>query len=335
MVSDLSSIKEQLDKGRFLPVYLLHGEEPYFMEELLEYIQQKVLNPGQEAFDLTVFYGKDAKPEQVKDAFLRFPLLGQYHLVVVKEAQLLDKIEDLAPYIHSEIQSSILVLEHKYKKLDARKTLYKKILASGCIFESKPLYDHQVESWIKTHIEQRGLKATPEVIQLIGDHLGNDLSKIHQELEKLNLNIQKGDNITIEHVQTYIGINKEYNYFEFQKYLAQRNIPKTLAIGQYFIDNEKSYPLVQLIIMISSFFSKVYKTHALLGRTDKEIMSHLGLSSPYFVKEYRLAASKYDRMKVESILLMLRKADQKSKGFGAISLNNSNLFKEILFGILY
>jgi DNA polymerase-3 subunit delta len=332
---DFGQIKKDIAEGKFKPVYLFHGEESFFIDLLEEQISDTVVPEAQRAFDMTVFYGKDSKVEQIKEALVRYPVLSKYHLVIIKEAQMLDKIDDLTTYAAKPVDTTIWVIVYKTKKLDGRKALYKAIQENGVVFESKPLYDSQIPTWIVQEVKEKGLAVNSEVANIIAEHVGNDLAKIVNEIEKLALNLSPGTVITEDHVQTYIGISKEYNFFELQKALGARDVARALHIGLYFAQNEKSYPMVQLISMLYSFFQKVYKMHALSGKSDTEIMKALGLPGPFFVKEYKLAASKYNRAKIETILEELRLSDQKTKGFGAISLGNQLLFKELLFKIIF
>lgn len=332
---DISAIQSDLEKGAYKPLYLLHGEEPFFIDWLSEKIESYVLEPAYRAFDFSIFYGKDAKVEQIREAVCRFPVLAPYHLVIVKEAQVLDKIEDLASYASNPADSTILVLEYRSKKLDARKSLYKAIQSKGVVFESKALYDNQIPQWIVQQVKSRNLNIQIEVANLISEHLGNNLSKIVNELDKLSLNLKSGSLISEEHVQTYIGISKEYNFFQLQKAVGARDIANAMRIGLYFANNEKQYPLVQLTSMLFIFFQKVYKMHAVSQKSDVEIMKALGLPGPFFVKDYKLAASKYSRTKLENIFYELRRADEYSKGFGSIALGGQTMFKELLYKIMH
>jgi DNA polymerase III subunit delta len=331
---DFEHLKKEIRAKNLKSIYLLHGEEGYFIDEIVDIFEHEVLDPQHKAFDLTVCYGKDTKTEQVKDAVVRFPVLSEKQIVIIKEAQSMDKIEDLADYALHPFESTVLVIAYKNKKLDQRKKLYKSIATSGIVFESKSLYDNQLPQWIASQIILSGLKISQDNAALIASHLGNDLNKIVNEIEKLKLNIPKGTEVISDHVQTYIGISKEYNFFEFQKHLSSKNINEVMRIGLYFAENEKSYQMLQLISMLHTFFVKVYKLHGLSGKSDVELMRSLGLSSPYFVKEYKLAVSKFSRTKLEQIFQDLRIYDHKSKGIGALGLNNQALFKELLFKIL-
>lgn len=331
---DIEQLKKELRSNNLKPIYLLHGEEGYFIDEIVHVFEHEVLDPQHKAFDLTVCYGKDTKPEQVKDAVVRFPVLSEKQIVIIKEAQFMEKIEELDNYALHPFESTVLVIAYKNKKLDQRKKLYKSIATSGIVFESKSLYDNQLPDWIANQITLSGLKISKDNAALIASHLGNDLHKIVNEIEKLNLNIPKGTEVNSDQIQTYIGISKEYNFFEFQKHLSSKNINEVMRIGLYFSENEKSHHIVSLISMLHIFFVKVYKLHGLAGKTDLELMRSLGLSSPYFVKEYRLAVSKFPRAKVEQIFQDLRLYDHKSKGIGASGLSNQALFKELLFKIL-
>jgi DNA polymerase III subunit delta len=333
-MSDFSAIQQDVKSRRLKPVYLLHGEEPFFIDQAVSYLEQELIPEAHRAFDQSVFYGRDTKVEQVKDTLLRYPVLSEYQLVIIREAQAMEKLEELSAYLENPIQCSVLVIAYRNKKYDARKQLYKIIKQVGFILESKALYDNQLPAWISKQGESLGLKISPDISTYLSENLGNDLSKIQNELQKLQLNLISGSTVRQSDVEKYIGISKEYNFFEFQKQLSTGSIPGIMKIGLYMANNDKSFNIIQLISMLFTYFQKVYKMHALTQKSDKEIMAGLGLSSPYFISEYKMAIKHYSRNRIENIFQTLRQFDQKSKGFGAIGLNNSALVKELISHIL-
>jgi DNA polymerase III subunit delta len=333
-MSDLSAIIQDVKSKRLKPVYLLHGEEPFFIDQAVSYLEQELIPEAHRAFDQSTFYGRDTKVEQVKDTLLRYPVLSDYQLVIIREAQAMDKLEELSAYLENPVLSSVLVIAYRNKKYDARKQLYKIIKQVGFILESKVLYDNQLPAWISKQGESSGLKISADIAAYLSENLGNDLSKIQNELQKLQLNLVPGATVQQADVEKYIGISKEYNFFEFQKQLSTGSVAGIMKIGLYMANNDKSFNIIQLISMLYIYFQKVYKMHALSQKSDKEIMAGLGLTSPYFISEYRSACKYYSRLRIENIFQILRQFDQKSKGFGAIGLNNSSLIKELISQIL-
>jgi DNA polymerase III subunit delta len=333
-MSDTATIEREILSGKPKPVYLLHGEEAFFIDQLVTLFEEKLIPEQARAFDLTIFYGRDAKIEQIKDTLVRYPVLSDHQLVVIREAQSLDKLDELATYVSNPVSTTVLVIAHRNKKVDARKQLAKQVKEHGVLFESKPLYDNQIPGWIAKQGAHYGIIINQEIASYMAEHLGNDLSKIHNELQKLLLNIEPGKTVQKADVEKYIGISKEYNFFEFQKQLSTGSVTGIMQIGMHIANNDKAFNMVQLIAMLFTYFQKVYKMHAVKHQSERDIMSTLGLSSPYFIGEYKSASQIYSRAKLEEIFQTLRLYDQRSKGFGAIGLNNHALFKELLLKIL-
>ncbi len=326
-----SSIKKQ----EYAPIYFLMGEESFYIDKITDYILANALPEAERDFNQSVFYGKDADIANVMDTARRFPMMATRQLVVVKEAQLLKNIELLDSYIKNPLESTILVINYKYKSLDKRKAFTKNVAKFGILFESKKIYENQLPDWIAKYTSSLKLKIDTKASILLSEFLGNDLSKISNELDKLSINIPQGNTITADEIEKNIGISKDFNNFELQNALGKKDVVKANQIINYFSTNEKNNPIFVTIALLHSYFSKILKFHFLKNKTnDKLIASALGVN-PFFVKDYKSAARLYNPKKVVSIINLLREYDLKSKGIGNVSSKNGDLLKELIFKTLH
>ena len=335
-------ILKDLKNRKYKPLYLLHGEEPYFIDQVSNFVEHKLLPDAEKGFNQTVLYGKDTEIMTVLNAAKRYPMMAEYQVVLVKEAQDMkwgrdddDKksINPLLNYLESPLPSTILVFCYKYGKFDKRKKTYKAIEKSGVIFESVPLYDSKIPSWVEGFVTTKGYRIDPQASAMLAEYLGNDLSKIANEMEKLMLNVPAGQTITMQHVQDNIGISKEYNVFELQSALSRKDPFKVNQIVNYFQANPKANPIVLVLGNLNNFFSKVLLYHYAKDKSPQNLARELGVS-PYFLKDYELAARSYNYGKSMQIISLLREYDLKSKGVDSNS-DNGELMKELMFKILH
>ncbi len=327
-------IIKELKNRIFKPIYFLHGDEPYYIDQITNYIAKNVLTEDEQSFNQTVLYGKDTLVEEIDNAARRFPMMATHQVIIVKEAQDLKKIENLVYYAQKPLKSTILVINYKYKKLAKNKKLYKAIDKHGVIFESKKLYDNQVPKWINDYLKSKKYSITPEGSQLLTEFLGTDLSKIVNEIEKLTITLEKGTKITPKHIEDNIGISKDYNNFELQNALRNKDAPKVFRIIDYFERNPKDNPLVVTLVSLFFFFSKILSYHFLKDKSRNNVASVLRIN-PYFVKDYEQAARKYSRGKVIQIISLLREYDLKSKGLGNMSATQGELLRELVIKIMH
>jgi DNA polymerase-3 subunit delta len=333
-------ILKDLENRKFKPLYLLHGEEPYYIDFVGNYVEHKLLSEAEKGFNQTIFYGKDTDIMSVLGAAKRYPMMADYQVVMVKEAQDMkwgkdddDKrnINPLLNYLENPLPSTILVFCYKYGKFDKRKKTYKAIEKHGLIFESAQLYDNKVPGWIENFVVAKGYRINQQATFMLSEYLGNDLSKIANELEKLMLNINAGQEVTLELVQNNIGISKEYNIFELQTALSKKDVFKVNQIVNYFEANPKANPIVLVLGNLNNFFSKVLACHYVKDRSN--LARELGVN-PYFVKDYEKAANSYDYGKTMRIIGYLREYDLKSKGVDS-NAEDGALLKELMFKILH
>ena len=326
-----SSIKKQ----KYAPIYFLMGEESFYIDKITDYILANALPESERDFNQTIFYGKDADIANIIDTARRFPMMATRQLVVVKEAQVLKNIELLDSYIKNPLKSTILVINYKYKSLDKRKLFTKNVAQFGILFESKKIYENQLPDWIAQYASSLKLKIDTKASILLAEFLGNDLSKISNELDKLSINIPQGNTITANEIEQNIGISKDFNNFELQNALGKKDVVKANQIINYFSTNEKNHPIFVTIALLYSYFSKILKFHFLKNKTnDKLIASAIGVN-PFFVKDYKSAAKRYNPRKVVSIIKLLREYDLKSKGIGNVSSKNGDLLRELIFKTLH
>ena len=338
-----AAILKDLKARKFKPVYLLHGEEPYYIDQIIHYMEDNILNDMEKGFNQTVLYGKDTDMATILNAAKRYPMMSDYQLIVVKEAQDLKwaketegsskEAEFVQAYFEKPLQSTILVLGYKYANFDKRKKIFKSVTKSGLVFQSDPVRDYKLAGWIEDLVKEKGAKIAPQAAALMAEYLGTDLSKISNELEKLMLNVSKETTIDTDHIQKNIGISKEYNVFELQKALASRNVLKANQIVNYFADNPKANPMVMVMANLNAYFTKILKYHYLQNKGDTA--RELGVN-PYFVKDYEAAARSYNINKTFDIISLLREYDLKSKGVDSTgNVTDGELLKELMFKVLH
>lgn len=310
------------------------GEEPYYLDKISDYIEASILTEEERGFNQMILYGRDISVEDIVSNAKRYPMMAEYQVVIIKEAQDLSRtIEKLAKYADKPQPTTILVVNYKYKKIDKRKALYKAIKKTGVVFESKKLYDNQVADWIRRVLSPKGYSITPKAAQMLVEFLGTDLSKINNELEKLQIILPKDSQITPELVEENIGISKDYNNFELRKAIGNRNAVKAYQIANYFAENPKDNPMVVTVSLLFNFFSQLLQFHGLKDKSPRSVASALRIN-PYFVNEYVLAARNFPMRKVSTVVSTLRDFDVKSKGVGANAVPHDDLLKELLVRIL-
>lgn len=328
------AIQSELNQKSYRPIYFLMGEEPYFIDKIVDRIEEEVLDESERGFNQSVLYGKDVSAQDIISEAKRFPMMSDKQVVVVKEAQHIRNIEDLKSYAEQPQPSTVLVIAYKYKKLDKRKALAKVLAKSHVLFESKKLYDNQVADWVANMIREGGYKVSPKAVALLTEFVGSDLGRMNQEIEKLMLVVPKGGEISADVIERNIGISKDYNNFELQKALGDGDILKANKIVHYFAQNPKDNPLVVTISLVFSFFTKVMIVHSHPGKSPQEIAGALRVN-PYFVKDYLQAAKRYNMNKCLRIVGYIREADGRSKGLGGGDISHEDILRELLFKILH
>ena len=326
-----------IKKGKFVPVYFLHGAETYFIDSIAEAVEKYALQEHERAFNQTILYGKDTDFLQVVDAARRFPMMAERQLVMLREAQEMSSLAKLEAYIENPSPTTVLVISHKHQKIKGNTKFGKLLKAKTLLFEAKPLYDNQVPDWIANYLKSHGLKVGRGSAELWAEYLGADLSKVVNELDKLALNLPKDSEVTPKHIEAHIGISKDYNVFEFQRALGQRNVVQANRIVNYFIANPRKHALPMIIGSLYNYFSKIYLYHEVSKQSESEILRVLKLGSSYFLREYRAAARQFTYRKTEQVISLLREFDLKSKGLGynATGKPEGELLREMTWRVLH
>ena len=331
-MDEVVKIVNNIKAGNIKPIYFLMGEEPYYIDKLSDFIEQNVLSEEEKGFNQTVLYGRDVTIDDIISTAKRYPMMAERQVVIVKEAQELSRtIDKIESYLENPMESTVLVFCYKYKTLDKRKKATKLLAQKGIVYESKKLYENQVGDWIKRVLAGKKYSIEPKAAAMLVEFLGTDLSKINNELEKLQIILPAGSTINPQHIEENIGFSKDFNNFELLKALGSRNQAKAFHIAHYFSENPKANPLVVTTGIIFGFFVKVLKYHGLKDKNPKNVAVALGIST-YFLNDYDVALKNYPMKKVSQIITSLREIDVKSKGVGA-NLSQADLLKEMLYTI--
>ena len=332
-MDEVLKIVNDIKAGNIKPIYFLMGEESYYIDKLSDYIEKKVLTEEEKGFNQTVLYGRDVTIEDIISTAKRYPMMAERQVVIVKEAQdLIRTIDKLESYAENPMPTTVLVFCYKYKTLDKRKKLTKLIAKNGVVFESKKLYENQVGDWIKRVLAGKKYTIEPKAAAMLVEFLGTDLSKINNELEKLQIILPAGSAITPKDIEENIGFSKDFNVFELRKALGERNQLKAYTIAENFAQNPKDNPMVVTTSLVFGFFIQLLKYHGLKDRNPKNVAAVIGVN-PFFLKEYDVALKNYPMKKVSQIVGALRDIDVKSKGVGANALSQSDLLREMLYKI--
>jgi DNA polymerase III subunit delta len=332
----VDDIIANLNNKIYHPLYLLFGEEPHFIDVISDFIEQNVLSDLEKEFNQTIVYGKDIDIPTLISYARRFPMMANYQVIIVKEAQDLEKIDDLLLYFEKPLDSTILVLCWKYEKIDRRKSVFKAAEKNGIVFESLKIYDDKIPAWIADYLKRRNYSITVKAAVLLTEFIGNDLAKIVNEISKLVINVPAGKEITEEYVEQNIGISKDFNVFELQKALGKKDVFRANQIIQYFASNLKENPLVKVIPMLYNYFSKVLLYHCLPDKSKLAAASALSIN-PYFLQDYQAAARNFPISKLVNIISILREYDLKAKGVdnSGTSFTDGELMKEMVYKILH
>ena len=332
-MDEVLKIVNDIKAGNIKPIYFLMGEESYYIDKLSDYIEDKVLTEDEKGFNQTVLYGRDVTIEDIVSTAKRYPMMAERQVVIVKEAQdLFRTIDKIESYAENPMPSTVLVFCYKYKTLDKRKKVTKLLAKNGIVYESKKLYENQVGDWIKRVLAGKKYSIEPKANAMLVEFLGTDLSKINNELEKLQIILPKGSTITPHHIEENIGFSKDFNVFELRKAIGDRNQLRAYTIADNFAQNPKDNPIVMTTSLVFSFFVQLLKYHGLKDKNPNNVAKVLGVN-PFFLKDYDIALKNYPMRKVSQIVTSLRDVDVKSKGVGANALPQSDLLREMLFKI--
>lgn len=331
---DHKSIIQDIQHKRFKPVYLLHGEEPYYIDLISNAIRQHALEEHERDFNQIIVYGKDSDVLAIISEAKGYPMMAERRLVMVREAQDLKEIEKLEAYCSDPNPTTVFVLIYKYGKLDSRKKIFKEISKNGLVFLSDKIKEYQLIDWINGYLRTTDYSITPKASVLLADFLGNDLSKITNELDKLALLLQKGTTINEVHIEENIGISKDYNVFELVNAIAIRDVPKAMRIVNYFSHNPKSGPLVVVITNVFTFYARLMRIHFMPNKAGDYVANQLKVH-PFAAKELIQATKIYPPKMISRNIAYLHEYDLKSKGVNNASFSEGDLLKELVFKLMH
>lgn len=340
MAQTADSVLKDLKAGRYAPVYFLQGEEPYFIDKIAGYIEKNVLTETEKGFNQVVMYGKDTEMNAVLSNARRYPMMSDRQVVIVKEAKEVQDLNKqqaqamLEQYVKNPLPSTILVFCHKYKTLDGRKSLTKTLDKHAVLVTTKKLYDNQLPDWITQYLSETGFTIERKAAFMLAEFIGNDLERMANEIDKVLINFQEKIQLDAALIQKYVGISKDYNVFELQKALTVRDVVKANRIVQYFESNPKNHPVIPMIAMLFSFYSRLLLIHHSGERSDGGIARLLKIN-PFFAKEYLLAIQHYSLPVVIRNISFLREADLRSKGVDSGGLTEGQLLKELVFKLMH
>ena len=330
------SIMSELRSGTYRPVYYLMGEEGYFTDKITDYIVKNALNEVERDFNLTVFYGLDAEIDNIITAAKRFPMMAERQVVVVKEAQMLKNMDALLYYLQSPQPSTVLVFAHKNGSLDKRKKVATELERSGVVLDSKKMREDQLPAFITGCLREKGLTADNKSVLMIRESIGSDLARIAGEIDKIAIALPEGTTaVTPELVEEHIGISKEYNNFELQNALVNKDVYKANKIINYFAKNPKKNPVQMTFALMFSFFSNVMMAYYAPEKTERGVAEFLGLRSTWSVGDYVKAMRNYKAMHVMEILHEIRIADARTKGAEGPQTPDSEIMRELVYKILH
>ena len=337
------AVLKALRKQEFAPVYFLQGDEPYYIDRIADYIEENVLSESERGFNQIVMYGKDVDVSAILNNAKRYPMMSDRQVVIVREAQDVSDFnikqgqQQMEAYLKNPMPSTILVFCYKYKNIDGRKALGKLLDKHAILVESKKMYDNQLPDWIARYVKDKGLQIEDKAVQMLADYIGNNLERLTNEIEKVLINYRQGDEegkITPAIIQKYIGISKEYNVFELQKALAVKDVLKANRILKYFEANQKANPIIPIIALLFTFYTKLLLVHQASDKSERGLAAVLKIN-PFFAREYKVASVNYPLPKVIRNIHHLRLADQYAKGIDNQVGADSQILKELVFKLMH
>ncbi len=333
-------VLSDLKAGKYAPVYFLQGEEAFYIDQISDFIEENCLQEADRGFNQTIMYGKDVTMSQVITNARRFPMMAERQLVMVKEAKDIQDIGKeegqrlLMDYLDHPVPSTILVFAHKHKKVDGRKPLSKALGKKALLVTTTKLRDYELPKWIEAHVKSKGLRINYASVQLLAEYIGTNLERLNNEIGKVAINLKEGEEINEASIQKYVGINKDYNVFELQKAISERNILKANKIVSYFSANIRAHSIIPMIALLYGYYTKLLLIHSAKDKSDGGLARAIGVP-PFVVKEYKMAASHYALTKVMQNIKHLHEADLRSKGVNAGAIKEEQVLKELVFKLMH
>ena len=326
---NLEKILIELKKRNFKPVYWLEGDEEFYIDQMISYAERQILSESEAGFNLSIFYGKDTSWTDLLNTCRKYPMFSDLQVVILKEAQSMKDIDKLESYIDKPLNSTLLFVAYKNKKVDGRTKLARLLKEKAVVLTTKKLYDNELPEWTGNLVKSKGYTITNKALFLLIDHIGNDLSRLNNEIDKLVMNLSARKNITDDDIETYVGVSKEFNVFELQQAIASKDLYKAIRIVQYFDANPKAAPIQLIFPSLYNFFSKVQMIYGVPSRDDKAIAAAIGVNA-WFVKDYVQAAGRFNNVEIEKLLLLLHQYNLKGLGVNNAGHSDAMLLKEMV-----
>lgn len=343
-VAEFERISKEIANRKFSPIYLLMGEESYFIDSICDQLASSILDEATRSFSQIMVYGRDSDAGQVINLSRQVPMMGEHQVVIVKEAQQLRNIEKLSMYTQKPSPSTILIICHKEKSVDKRSQLYKSVVANGVVLESVRPRDYEISSWLSQFISNKGLSIDGKSLSMLTDYLGTDITKIENEIKKLMVSLPVGvKTISSSDIETNIGISKEFNNFELCNAVIARDTLRSLTIAEHFAQNPKNNPLLVTIMALFGQFKKLFIVNYLQWQTkvkrvpypsDAELMGILKVNNTFVIRELKHSGTSWSNKSLFAILGLLREYDAKSKGLGTGGASNGELLRELILKIM-
>lgn len=328
-----TAIIKDIKSKKLSPIYFLYGDEPFYIDAVTKAIEG-ILTESEKAFNQVILYGRDVDFKQVVDHARQYPMMASHRVVILKEAQTMRSIDGLLSYIENPSPQTVLLIAYKKAKLDKRTKFGKQVGKHAITLESKKLYQNKVPSWIDNYVRDRGYRIHPKASSMLAEFIGADLAKLSNELNKVCLSVDKGGEITYETITDQVGINRDFNIFEFRDALGQKNLSQIMSIAKYFGDNPKANPVQMILASLFAYYSQIFMVKGLGNSDDGTLARTLGVN-PYFVKDYKVAARNYSSDQLKKIFSLLKQSDLRSKGIGARKLNAHAILQDLIFGIIH
>ena len=336
MATTYEEVMKSLRAKNYKPIYILMGEESYFIDQISNYIEQSVLSDEEKEFNQTILYGLDVDVSTIVNTAKRYPMMAEHQVVIVKEAQNVRDLESLLFYLEKPLPSTILVICYKHGVLDRRKKLAAMADKLGVLFESKKIYENALPAFIIDVVKRKGLTIEESATQLLADSVGADLNRLMSEIEKLSISMPPDQKrIQVDLIEKNIGISKEFNNFELRSAIIHKDVFKANQIINYFNANPKNNPIQLTLAFLFSFFSNLMVAYYAPNKSENGVSSFLGFHNSWQAKDYLAAMKKYNGIKVMTIIDKLREADARSKGYESGSMNNGDVMRELIYYILH
>jgi DNA polymerase-3 subunit delta len=331
---DHKLVIKNIKEGRFDKIYFLHGEEPFFIDQITDAIIEHSMEDHERDFNQVILYGKEAEPLSLISELKGYPMMGQRKLVVLKEAQEFKQLDQLESYCENPSDTTIFVINYKYKTYDSRKKIIKSATKNGLLFKSEKIKDYLMSDWVQTQVKSSGYTISSKACMLLIESIGNDLNRIVNEIEKLSIILEKGTAINDVHIEENIGISKDYNVFELTNALAQRDLLKALKIVDYFEHNPKATDMVVVVANLFKFFTQLMRIHFLPNKSKEAVANSLKLH-PYVAGELINASRNFNPKVLARNVELLYDYDLKSKGVGSTgAVGQGDLMREMVFQLI-